>query len=102
MGLTFLNFEYTVNIMEQHRTQYQFYEITVNSNTEHSEILNFAQRYPQVEVRNMFSEKDYLGLYPRYFEVVVEDETSLKLAFIMQFPQAKLRTIINCVSVALG
>jgi hypothetical protein len=91
--------------MNNKRTQYEFYELyelTVTSTEEHAEILNFAQRYPQTEVRSMFKQADFSVFYPMYFEVTVEDDTALKLAFLMLFPQARLRTIINCAIVALG
>lgn len=86
--------------MDKHK-QILFYELTVFNSQQNHEVLQFKQRYPSAEVRNKFSLEDYLGFYPMYYEVVITDDTPLKLAFLMLFPQAKLRTIMNSV-VSLG
>lgn len=90
--------------MSTTRTQYLYYEITLHSQSAEQEILQFKSRYPQCQVRNKFAAKEYLGFYPVYYEVVVQDDTPLKLAFLMLFPQARLKTIVNSISqlVALG
>ena len=87
--------------MEQQHTQYQFYDLVIHDKTEHTNMLAFQQRYPQAQVRNKFNEEDYLGFYPMFYEVMVEDESTLKLAFLMLFPNAILRCIMNC-SIAIG
>lgn len=73
--------------------QILFYELTVFNSQQNDEVLQFKARYPSVEVHNKFSPEDYLGFYPMYYRVVIEDDTPLKTAFLLLFPQAKLRSI---------
>jgi hypothetical protein len=83
-------------------TQYRFYKITLETPQQHQEILDFQQRYPQLDIRNDFPTEDYLGFYPVYYTVTVVADTPLELVLLMAFPQAKLRTIMNTTASALG
>lgn len=80
------------------RKQILFYELTVFNSQQNQEVLQFKQRYPSAEVRNKFSPEDYLGFYPMYYEVVIQDDTTLKTLFLMLFPNARLRSIISSVN----
>ena len=86
------------------RTQFLFYQVTVHSPAEQQAVVQFKSRYPQCQVRNKFSPEDYMGFYPMYYEVVVKDHTSLKLAFLLMFPDARLKSIVNSATqlIALG
>lgn len=84
------------------RTEYQIYEVTLYSQQDLYEILQFKQRYPSVEVQSKFVIEETLGFFPLYYTVTVADDSPLKTAFLMLFPRARLRTIFNCTTVALG
>lgn len=72
-----------------------FYEISIYNQQQLDDLTQFAYRYPAAEINSKFSEKDYLGFYPRYYEIVIPGDTPLNTAFLMMFPTARLRSITN-------
>ena len=84
------------------RTEYQVYEVTIYSQQELDEIPQFKLRYTSAEVRSKFVIEETLGFYPLYYTVTVVNNSPLKTVFLMLFPRARLRTIFNCATVALG
>lgn len=90
----------TIRTME--KTQYHIYKLTLHTSQEHNDILNFSQRYPQLDIRNEFPSEEYLGFYPVYFTVMVIAGSPIELAFLIMFPHARLRTIMHTSASALG
>lgn len=76
-------------------TQTFFYELRIYNQQQLDELTQFAELYPAAEINSKFSEKDYLGFYPRYYEIVIPGDTPLNTAFLMLFPTARLRSITN-------
>lgn len=88
--------------MNTNRTEYHCYLITLETSQEYNDLLNFHRNNPSLDITNKFDPLLPEYLYPKQYEVIVPANSPQETAILLCFPQARLRTIFNCATVALG
>lgn len=84
------------------RTEYHCYQITLANSQEYRDLMSFHLNNPSLDITNKFHPLLPEQFYPKQYEVIVESKSPLETAVLLCFPQARLRTIFNCATVALG
>lgn len=84
------------------RTEYHCYLITLENSQEYHALLSFHRNNPSLDITNKFHPLLPEQFYPKQYEVIVKSKSPQETAILLCFPQARLQTIFNCATIALG